>query len=160
MIFLCSIFADYCTPKKLLKSIQFLQSCSKIKTGERCTQMCVCGRCVVAHMWTSYLYQFTCFSSCAGGLNRRPFQVVFSLETGCGRMLGRNAVEVSALLFLLSFVMPSEQHETFLYADRYPVERLWKFLAWARLNPVWGMQKTHSTQRGTIKTYKFKPINT
>ena len=44
--------------------------------------------------WKSYLYLFTCFSSCAGGLNRRPFQVVFTLEDGTGRVLGRHAVEM------------------------------------------------------------------
>jgi len=40
------------------------------------------------------MYQFTCFSSCAGGLNRRPFQVVFTLEDSAGRELGRAAVEM------------------------------------------------------------------
>jgi len=45
-------------------------------------------------MWTTYTYQFTCFSSCAGGLNRRPFQVVFTLEDGFGQVLGRQMMEV------------------------------------------------------------------
>jgi len=40
------------------------------------------------------VYQFTCFSSCAGGLNRRPFQVVFTLEDDAGRVLGRSAMEM------------------------------------------------------------------
>jgi len=40
------------------------------------------------------MYQFTCFSSCAGGLNRRPFQVVFTLEDSAGRELGQAAVEM------------------------------------------------------------------
>ena len=55
-----------------------------------------CALCVVQadSLWTSYPYQFTCFSSCAGGLNRRPFQVVFTLEDASGQVLGRSAVEV------------------------------------------------------------------
>ena len=43
--------------------------------------------------WVTYLYQFMCFSSCVGGLNRRPLQVVFTLENG-GQVLGRTSVEV------------------------------------------------------------------
>ena len=43
--------------------------------------------------WATYLYQFMCFSSCTGGLNRRPLQVVFTLENG-GQVLGRSSVEV------------------------------------------------------------------
>jgi len=42
----------------------------------------------------TYLYRFTCFSSCAGGLNRRPFQVMFTLEDAAGQVLGRNEIEV------------------------------------------------------------------
>jgi len=34
-----------------------------------------------------------CFSSCVGGLTRRPIQVVFTLEH-CGVVLGRQAVEM------------------------------------------------------------------
>jgi hypothetical protein len=43
--------------------------------------------------WVTNLYQFMCFSSCVGGLNRRPIQVIFTLEHD-GRVLGRQAVEV------------------------------------------------------------------
>jgi len=34
-----------------------------------------------------------CFSSCVGGLTRRPIQVIFTLEH-CGIVLGRQAVEI------------------------------------------------------------------
>ena len=47
----------------------------------------------VGASWTTYLYQFMCFSSCVGGLNRRPVQVIFTLENS-GAILGRQAVEV------------------------------------------------------------------
>ena len=40
------------------------------------------------------LFQFMCFSSCVGGLNRRSVQVVFTLESAEGQVLGRQAVEV------------------------------------------------------------------
>nr|7PC6_A Chain A, DNA-binding domain [Alvinella pompejana]7PC6_B Chain B, DNA-binding domain [Alvinella pompejana]7PC6_C Chain C, DNA-binding domain [Alvinella pompejana]7PC6_D Chain D, DNA-binding domain [Alvinella pompejana]7PC6_E Chain E, DNA-binding domain [Alvinella pompejana]7PC6_F Chain F, DNA-binding domain [Alvinella pompejana]7PC6_G Chain G, DNA-binding domain [Alvinella pompejana]7PC6_H Chain H, DNA-binding domain [Alvinella pompejana] len=43
--------------------------------------------------WVTNLYQFMCFSSCVGGLNRRPIQVIFTLEHE-GVVLGRQAVEV------------------------------------------------------------------
>ena len=35
-----------------------------------------------------------CFSSCVGGLNRRPVQIVFTLESAEGHILGRQAIEV------------------------------------------------------------------
>ncbi|KAK2165777.1 hypothetical protein LSH36_45g04026 [Paralvinella palmiformis] len=44
-------------------------------------------------LWVTNLYQFMCFSSCVGGLNRRPMQVIFTLERD-GIVLGRHAVEV------------------------------------------------------------------
>ena len=43
--------------------------------------------------WATYLYQFMCFSSCTAGLNRRPLQVVFTLENA-GQVLGRASVDV------------------------------------------------------------------
>ena len=43
--------------------------------------------------WVTNLYQFMCFSSCVGGLNRRPLQLVFTLEHQ-GVVLGRQSVEV------------------------------------------------------------------
>ena len=43
--------------------------------------------------WVTNLFQFMCFSSCVGGLNRRPIQVIFTLEHE-ERVLGRQAVEV------------------------------------------------------------------
>ena len=43
--------------------------------------------------WVTNLYQFMCFSSCVGGLNRRPIQVVFTLENN-NQILGRQVVEV------------------------------------------------------------------
>jgi len=35
-----------------------------------------------------------CFSSCIGGLNRRPVQIVFSLESVDGSVLGQQSIEV------------------------------------------------------------------
>jgi len=43
--------------------------------------------------WVTNLFQFMCFSSCVGGLTRRPIQVIFTLEQ-CGTVLGRQAVEI------------------------------------------------------------------
>ena len=43
--------------------------------------------------WTTELFRFMCFSSCVGGLNRRPIQLIFTLEhAGC--VLGHHSVEV------------------------------------------------------------------
>ena len=42
----------------------------------------------------SLFYQFLCLGSCVGGLARRQLQVVFTLETGQGQVLGRRALEV------------------------------------------------------------------
>ncbi|XP_059172848.1 cellular tumor antigen p53-like isoform X2 [Physella acuta] len=43
--------------------------------------------------WVTNLFQFMCLGSCVGGPNRRPLQIVFTLEQD-GRVLGRRAVEV------------------------------------------------------------------
>ena len=43
--------------------------------------------------WVVNLFQFMCFSSCVGGLNRRPIQVIFTMEED-GQVVGRQAVEV------------------------------------------------------------------
>lgn len=43
--------------------------------------------------YTSFNYFFTCFSSCVGGMNRRPIVVAFSLEHG-NRVLGQKVIEV------------------------------------------------------------------
>ena len=47
----------------------------------------------VGASWVTNLYQFMCFSSCVGGLNRRPLQLIFTLEVG-GNVVGRQSVEV------------------------------------------------------------------
>ena len=45
--------------------------------------------------WVTTLLEFHCFSSCVGGLNRRPVLVVFSLERPSdGSVIGRQSVEV------------------------------------------------------------------
>lgn len=43
--------------------------------------------------WVTNLFQFMCFSSCVGGLSRRPVQLIFTLEHG-SRVLGRQSFEV------------------------------------------------------------------
>lgn len=43
--------------------------------------------------WVTNLYQFMCLGSCVGGPNRRPIQIVFTLEKD-NQVLGRRAVEV------------------------------------------------------------------
>ncbi|XP_071110266.1 cellular tumor antigen p53-like isoform X2 [Haliotis cracherodii] len=43
--------------------------------------------------WVTNLFQFMCLGSCVGGPNRRPIQIVFTLEQE-GKVLGRRAVEV------------------------------------------------------------------
>jgi len=47
----------------------------------------------VGSQWNLINYSFVCFSSCVGGLNRRPIQVIFTLEQD-DRILGRHTVEV------------------------------------------------------------------
>ncbi|CAD5118584.1 DgyrCDS7272 [Dimorphilus gyrociliatus] len=44
--------------------------------------------------WVTNIFRFMCFSSCVGGLNRRPIELVFTLEDRHGNVLGRQAVEV------------------------------------------------------------------
>jgi len=48
----------------------------------------------VGTQWSTVLYRFMCNSSCAGGMNRRPIQTVFTLETPSGEVIGRQVVEV------------------------------------------------------------------
>lgn len=43
--------------------------------------------------WVTNLFQFMCLGSCVGGPNRRPIQIVFTLEKD-NQVLGRRAVEV------------------------------------------------------------------
>lgn len=43
--------------------------------------------------YSTYLYKFMCFSSCVGGLNRRPIQLLFTLEKN-GEILGRRNLKV------------------------------------------------------------------
>ncbi|CAH1774534.1 unnamed protein product [Owenia fusiformis] len=40
------------------------------------------------------LFQFMCYSSCVGGLNRRPIQIIFTLETPMGHVIARRVCEV------------------------------------------------------------------
>ena len=40
------------------------------------------------------VYQFMCLGSCPGGLARRPINMVFSLESASGTVLGRQCLEV------------------------------------------------------------------
>ena len=42
---------------------------------------------------STIMLRFMCLSSCVGGINRRPFNTVFTLESSNGEILGRNVVE-------------------------------------------------------------------
>lgn len=37
-------------------------------------------------MYSTYIYKFACFGSCAGGPNRRPLMLIFTLESGYVRL--------------------------------------------------------------------------
>lgn len=39
-------------------------------------------------------YQFMCKNSCPSGMNRRAVDVIFTLEDGCGQVLGRRKLSV------------------------------------------------------------------
>uniref|UniRef100_A0A914W5F3 SAM domain-containing protein n=1 Tax=Plectus sambesii TaxID=2011161 RepID=A0A914W5F3_9BILA len=43
--------------------------------------------------YTTAMFEFMCFSSCTGTINRRPLQVVFTLEQG-DQVIGRHAIEL------------------------------------------------------------------
>ncbi|GFY46366.1 cellular tumor antigen p53 [Trichonephila inaurata madagascariensis] len=43
--------------------------------------------------FSTYIYKFTCFGSCAGGPNRRPLMLIFSLEKD-GEVIGRRKLDV------------------------------------------------------------------
>nr|XP_022919305.1 cellular tumor antigen p53 [Onthophagus taurus]XP_022919306.1 cellular tumor antigen p53 [Onthophagus taurus] len=42
----------------------------------------------------AHTYQFVCQSSCASGMNRRPIEVIFTLEDECGEVHGRKSINV------------------------------------------------------------------
>nr|XP_054768231.1 tumor protein 63-like [Lytechinus pictus] len=44
--------------------------------------------------FSKYLFTFKCFISCVGGLNRRKIQLVFTLESDTGSILGRQILDV------------------------------------------------------------------
>jgi len=44
--------------------------------------------------WTAHKIKFMCFSSCVGGIDRRPLQLIFTLELAGGKVIGRQAIEV------------------------------------------------------------------
>ncbi|GFR10271.1 tumor protein 63 [Trichonephila clavata] len=43
--------------------------------------------------FSTYIYKFTCYGSCAGGPNRRPLMLIFSLERE-GKVIGRRKLDV------------------------------------------------------------------
>ncbi|CAG0917835.1 unnamed protein product [Notodromas monacha] len=44
--------------------------------------------------WTTLLYKFMCLGSCVGGINRRALQIIFTLETASGEVVGRQCIGV------------------------------------------------------------------
>ncbi|GFR30444.1 cellular tumor antigen p53 [Trichonephila clavata] len=44
-------------------------------------------------LFSTYIYKFTCFGSCAGGPNRRPLMLVFSLEKE-GKVIGQQKLDI------------------------------------------------------------------
>ncbi|KAG8178756.1 hypothetical protein JTE90_006599 [Oedothorax gibbosus] len=47
----------------------------------------------VGQHYSTYIYKFACFGSCAGGPNRRPIMLIFSLEKD-GQVVGRRKLDV------------------------------------------------------------------
>ncbi|GFT72338.1 cellular tumor antigen p53 [Nephila pilipes] len=47
----------------------------------------------IGQQYSTYIYKFTCFGSCAGGPNRRPLMLIFSLEKE-GKVIGRQKLDV------------------------------------------------------------------
>ncbi|CAL1286841.1 unnamed protein product [Larinioides sclopetarius] len=47
----------------------------------------------VGQSFSTYIFKFACFSSCAGGPNRRPLTLIFTLEQG-NKVLGRVALDL------------------------------------------------------------------
>ncbi|KFM58159.1 Cellular tumor antigen p53, partial [Stegodyphus mimosarum] len=47
----------------------------------------------VGQKFSTYIYKFACFGSCAGGPNRRPLMLIFTLEKG-GEVIGRRKLDV------------------------------------------------------------------
>jgi hypothetical protein len=44
--------------------------------------------------WSTLLFRFMCLGSCVGGINRRALQIIFTLETSSGQIVGRHCLGV------------------------------------------------------------------
>ncbi|GFY46363.1 tumor protein p73 [Trichonephila inaurata madagascariensis] len=72
--------------------------------------------------FSTYIYKFTCFGSCAGGPNRRPLMLIFSLERE-GKVIGRQKLDVKICACPGRDKKTEEKHFGIEVAPEMPLKR-------------------------------------